>query len=386
MSLFPGSLIQATNNNSQVAAGAKWKFYLSGGSTPANVYSNATLATSLGSTVTANSSGWFVPIFLDDSVTYRARLETSAGALIGNNDIDPVNGTGAVTNFDEQVRDVIAATIVAGENINVTNDDAGNTTTIAAPLGGIQSLSPAVSGVFFDTAIGDTFTGAKFSAASDAALTVNATSLVFSSATAKSLNNFVKDSGGNVLLNCFDSFDLDATYTVTSFPSAGVEGVLTGTVRDMSGSAEYGAMLGAGGAGAGFALAQLYNANSPLATGTQFAFGAAISVRVRYSVRGTAVTVTTTYPSTADEVLSITQVFTATSYETPRLFAKLGLQFNQGVITCTALKVSAQYPNATYALVGDSLFQGRFATTHANTVGGKLRADYPNDVIIAGAP
>lgn len=386
MSLFYLSGVQASDVNGKALASAKWKFYESGGSTPAVVYAENTLATSLGSTVTASIAGWFVPIFLDDTVTYRARLETTAGALVGNNDIDPVNGSGSVTNFDEQVRDIIAATLIAGENINVDNDDAGNTTTISAPLGGIQSLAPARSGVFFDTALGDTFNGAKFSAPADATLTINPTTLVFSSATQKDLQCFIKDSSGSVMQHCFDSFNVDATYTVTSFPSAGIEGVLTGMNRDNAGAnIRYGTMLSASGSGAAFALAHTYNSDAQLASGSNYAFGAPFSVRVQYQVRGTAVTSTTSYPSTADEVLTLTQVFTATSYEVPRLLSKLGLQFRQGVITCTALKVSASYPNATYALVGDSLTQGKFASVHANGWGAKLRVDYPDDVIIAGA-
>ncbi len=91
MSLFEPSLIQATNNSGNPSSGAKWKFYLTGTSTPTNVFSNATLATSLGTTVTADSSGWFVPIYVDDSVAYRAVMTNAAGTTIGGHDIDPVN-------------------------------------------------------------------------------------------------------------------------------------------------------------------------------------------------------------------------------------------------------------------------------------------------------
>lgn len=96
MSLFPASLIQATDNDGNPVAGAKWELYLTATSTPTNAYSNSILTTSLGSTVTADSSGWFVPIYFDDSVTYRAVLKTSAGAVIGGKDIDPVNTTNSI--------------------------------------------------------------------------------------------------------------------------------------------------------------------------------------------------------------------------------------------------------------------------------------------------
>ncbi len=91
MSLFHAGLIQATDNNGDPASGAKWWFYLTGTSTATNVYSNATLATSLGASVTADSAGWFVPIYLDDAISYRAVLKTAAGATIGGHDIDPVS-------------------------------------------------------------------------------------------------------------------------------------------------------------------------------------------------------------------------------------------------------------------------------------------------------
>lgn len=93
MSLFPASLIQATDNDGNPVNGAKWWFYLTGTSTGTSVYSNSTLATSLGSSVTADSAGWFVPIYYDDNVLCRAVLKTPAGATIGGHDIDPINGT-----------------------------------------------------------------------------------------------------------------------------------------------------------------------------------------------------------------------------------------------------------------------------------------------------
>ncbi len=92
MSLFPGSLIQATDDNGAPVSGAKWHFYMTGTTTPLAVYSDADLTTPLGVTVTADAGGRFDPIYLDDALVYRAVLKTSAGATIGGQDIDPVNG------------------------------------------------------------------------------------------------------------------------------------------------------------------------------------------------------------------------------------------------------------------------------------------------------
>lgn len=85
---------RATDSNGDSLSGAKWYFYATGTTTPQNVYSDSTLATSLGSTVTADSGGKFVPIYLDPGQTYRAVLKTSDGATTIY-DIDPVGGNGS---------------------------------------------------------------------------------------------------------------------------------------------------------------------------------------------------------------------------------------------------------------------------------------------------
>jgi len=99
MSLFTPGLTQATDNNGNPLSGAKWWFYLTGTTTAAAV--NDASGASLGSSITADSAGWFAPAYLDDSVIYRAILKTAAGATLGQYDIDPVNSSssGGVTGF-----------------------------------------------------------------------------------------------------------------------------------------------------------------------------------------------------------------------------------------------------------------------------------------------
>ena len=329
------------------ADGATVSFYYTGTTNLAPIYSNSALTIPLSNPVTIATGQVLPQIYLDPTISYRRRtVFVSDGSV---HDVDPV---------------IVAAIVSMGPS----------------------NIGTSASGVFFDSSDGDTFTGTKFSAPADATLTTGASTIAFSSATAKSLDCVIKDSGGNVLESCFDSIDVDATYTLTSFPSAGIEGFLTGLIQDVAGLGQYGTVIEAGGAGAGFALARIYNANSPMTTGTQFAFGAPITIRVQYRVRGTAVTATVTYPSTADEVQTLTQVFTTSSFETPRLFSKLGVKFCQGAATLTALRVSAPYSNASYAFVGDSLTQGKYASLHANGYAAKIRAAHPDQVIIAGAP
>ena len=90
-------LPRATDADGDVLSGATWSFYASGTSTPLNVYSNATLATSLGAVVTADSGGMFVPIYFNAGLSYRAVLKTAGGTTL--RDIDPVNtgiGSGSI--------------------------------------------------------------------------------------------------------------------------------------------------------------------------------------------------------------------------------------------------------------------------------------------------
>lgn len=101
---------RALDGNASPYAGAKWTFFLSGTSTPANVYADANLSTSLGSSVTADAGGKFVPIYFDSSVKYRGVLK-NADASVTIYDIDPINpgviaefglGTGAgLVGFDQ---------------------------------------------------------------------------------------------------------------------------------------------------------------------------------------------------------------------------------------------------------------------------------------------
>ena len=95
MSLFDPATSRATDTDGNPISGATWNFALTGSLTPASVYSEADLSVSLGATVTADSGGLFVPIYLDDAVSYRAILKDAGGATII--DIDPVNAAGAST-------------------------------------------------------------------------------------------------------------------------------------------------------------------------------------------------------------------------------------------------------------------------------------------------
>ena len=95
---------RATDSNSNPYAGAQWFFYATGTLTPQSVYADAGLNTSLGSVVTADAGGKFVPIYFDGSKRYRGILKSADGSATIY-DIDPINtavmaefasGTGAI--------------------------------------------------------------------------------------------------------------------------------------------------------------------------------------------------------------------------------------------------------------------------------------------------
>jgi len=67
--------------------GAYLQFYVTQSTTPADVYADAGLNTSLGSVVTADINGQFVPIYLDSATTYRILLYDVNDVLQW--DIDP---------------------------------------------------------------------------------------------------------------------------------------------------------------------------------------------------------------------------------------------------------------------------------------------------------
>jgi hypothetical protein len=89
MSLFVLPAVRATDANNLILSGAKLAFYISGGTTPAAVYTTSALDVPHTNPVVADAGGLFAPIYLSRSVIYRAVLKTAAGATIA--DIDPIS-------------------------------------------------------------------------------------------------------------------------------------------------------------------------------------------------------------------------------------------------------------------------------------------------------
>lgn len=85
--LFFDPQARPLSNAGAILPNATLTFYLTLTTTPANVYADADLQTSLGSVVTADADGRFDPFYLDASITYRVQLHDDDGVLIY--DVDP---------------------------------------------------------------------------------------------------------------------------------------------------------------------------------------------------------------------------------------------------------------------------------------------------------
>lgn len=131
---------RALDSNASPYAGATWSFYATGGLTPQAVYADADLSTSLGSVVTADSGGRFVPIYFDASLQYRGICKDAAGTTLPGMDIDPIN-TGLMSQLSnptgaQQIG--YGATTVAG-----ALDDQADT--ISSLEGAVGDIDPRLS-------------------------------------------------------------------------------------------------------------------------------------------------------------------------------------------------------------------------------------------------
>lgn len=240
----------------------------------------------------------------------------------------------------------------------------------------------AATGVFFDTATTDDFTDLLLSP--HASLTIGANDIVFSSATAVSLDGSVPNSGGTAMKFAFDQMEVDMSLTLASFPANGSPGVVASMVNDTLGI--YGAGINAHPAGTTTIIPYNYLTGAQRDNGASQAFTNPYPVRVRARREGGVFKAIFNFDGGADVTVTRNMTLTATSYETPRAFSTAGIRFRQADATITALKVSASYPNADFAIVGDSIAASRIATTYDNGWSALLLAERPGQVIIAGAP
>ena len=136
--LLAEPVIRAVNASGVPISGAKLQFYVTGTTTPTNVYTSSTLGTPLSNPVISDSGGLFAPIYLDPAVIYRCQLLDAASALI--RDIDPVNAIftiGANTVTNAMLQAGVAVANLGYTPVNKAGDTATNLAlTVTAPAVG----------------------------------------------------------------------------------------------------------------------------------------------------------------------------------------------------------------------------------------------------------
>lgn len=109
-SLLPVVVWRAIDANGLAMSGAKLFSYLTGTTTPTNMYTSSTLGTPTANPLVSDSGGLFAPTFLDPAVTYRLQLKTSGGSL--TLDIDPYVPQPGVVSFNTRTG---AVTLTSGD-------------------------------------------------------------------------------------------------------------------------------------------------------------------------------------------------------------------------------------------------------------------------------
>lgn len=119
--LFYPATSAAFDSNGDPISAATWNFYLTGTTTGQAVFTAA--GVSLGATVTADSAGRFVPIYLSDGVIYRAILKDASGSTIL--DLDPVVGNTTIGTSSGQTVEINAGTVSIPNNLQFTDGRIG---------------------------------------------------------------------------------------------------------------------------------------------------------------------------------------------------------------------------------------------------------------------
>ena len=113
---FRNPVIKYTTDTLKTLPGSKLFFYQNGTSTPKTVYADKNKITALGSVITSDSAGIFVPIFLDG--TYRVELKNAAGTTQTGWPVDNVGGEDTVGAFDDwsSITNYAIGELVTGSN------------------------------------------------------------------------------------------------------------------------------------------------------------------------------------------------------------------------------------------------------------------------------
>ena len=243
------------------------------------------------------------------------------------------------------------------------------------------SGTPA-DGVFFDTARGDSFLSLHYPTAPE--LVVSEDSVEFSSATLVDLHVVLKDPSGNALNTCFDNFVVEAHFDVMKYIAPNSEGWVTGFYT--VGNGRFGAYVPAF---PGYLdYIHPYNMLNDTAwntVGDNNQIVTSLPAELRCEVVEDVLKVTITMAGDTHILPDVVMPYVASSISMPDGFQTLGVIFSQAVCNMNYLRISAAFPNATYAFVGDSLTQGRFASTYPESFVQLVRAQNVDQVICCGA-
>jgi lysophospholipase L1-like esterase len=256
-------------------------------------------------------------------------------------------------------------------------------------VGGGVVVPPVEDLVLFDSSAGGNFSTA-FDYPVDATLTVSSGSIAFANTgAAKQLRVALKGQSGSVLNHALDRYRVDATLTVNAYPAADDIGAQIGMAVPAV-SWFFGHEQKAHPASATLAYARsILTTYAPrVSDGSGYAIGAGLSVVVRAEYSQGTLLSRVNYAGSGERNLDKAMTLTATTDELPRMFSDGGgVTFRRGTITLTAMKIYAPMSkNVPYFLLGDSITQGRFASTYANGWGMVLRASNADKVVICGAP
>jgi len=241
-------------------------------------------------------------------------------------------------------------------------------------------------GIFFDTARGDSFLTLSYPSIPE--LVVSATQVHFNSATALDAQVVLKDSLGNQMLSCFDHFKLEADYEMFKFPVVTSEGFVTGFAA-AQGTIDYGTKVQAF---PGYVdYFQLYSIlqNTNYETDSTFnndQIATSFDIKAVLEVTGNVLKANLTKGGVTATLPDVSMPYPASSFSMPNGLQNMGVLFKQADCILNSLKINVSFPNALYAFVGDSLTQGRFASTYAESFVQLVRDQYPDDVICCGAP
>jgi hypothetical protein len=134
-------------SGSQTYAGSKLYFYVTGTTTPTDVYTDADLSITHANPVEADADGVFEPIWLDPEVTYKVTWRDSGGSLIYT--VDPASDSLSAATIGRSLYPRTAAEISAGVTPTDYSYEPGNVRRYGAVGDGVtddrQSINSAVN-------------------------------------------------------------------------------------------------------------------------------------------------------------------------------------------------------------------------------------------------